>query len=51
MDGAWPLTALCSGRLALVPFWFMMQLAMLARFPPSWPIDALLLNKGWKERM
>ncbi len=32
-------------------FWFMMQIAMLAGFLTSWPINAWLLTKGWKERM
>lgn len=32
------------------PFWFMMQIAMLAGFLASWPIDAWLLRAGWRER-
>ena len=32
-------------------FWFMMQIAMLVGFLASWPVNAWLLKKGWKERM
>ena len=32
-------------------FWFMMQIAMLAGFLTSWPVNAWLIRKGWKERM
>jgi hypothetical protein len=32
-------------------FWFMMQIAMFAGFLFSWPVNALLLKAGWKEKM
>ncbi len=32
-------------------FWFMMQIAMLAGFLTSWPVNAWLIGKGLKERM
>ena len=32
-------------------FWFMMQIAMLAGFATSYPVNAWLVTKGWKERM
>jgi hypothetical protein len=38
-------------RVATPEFWFAMQLAMLAGFLTSYPINGLLLRKGWKEAM
>ena len=32
-------------------FWFMMQIAMLAGFCTSYPVNWWLLHKGWKETM
>jgi hypothetical protein len=32
-------------------FWFMMQVAMLAGFATSYPVNAWLIRRGWKERM
>ena len=32
-------------------FWFMMQIAMLVGYFTSYPANAWLLRKGWKERM
>ncbi len=32
-------------------FWFAMQLAMLAGFATAYPINWLLISKGWKEKM
>lgn len=32
-------------------FWFMMQIAMGAGFLTSWPVNALLVSVGWKEKM
>ncbi len=32
-------------------FWFMMQIAMMAGFLVAWPVNALLIKAGWKERM
>lgn len=32
-------------------FWFMMQFAMLCGFLTSWPVNAWLIRRGWKERM
>ncbi|HEY2817011.1 MAG TPA: DUF4396 domain-containing protein [Casimicrobiaceae bacterium] len=32
-------------------FWFMMQIAMIVGFVVSWPVNALLIKNGWKERM
>jgi hypothetical protein len=32
-------------------FWFMMQIAMLAGFATSYPVNWLLLRKGIKEKM
>lgn len=34
-----------------VEFWFVMQLAMLAGFATSYPVNWWLLNKGFKEKM
>ncbi len=31
--------------------WFMMQVGMVIGFLTSWPVNAWLLRKGWKERM
>ena len=42
------------GRMARVPsveFWFAMQLAMLAGFATSYPVNWWLLRQGWKEAM
>jgi hypothetical protein len=32
-------------------FWFMMQIAMAAGFFTSWPVNAWLVRRGWKEKM
>ncbi|MEO8038929.1 MAG: DUF4396 domain-containing protein [Betaproteobacteria bacterium] len=32
-------------------FWFMMQIAMVAGFAVAWPVNAVLIRAGWKERM
>ena len=32
-------------------FWFLMQLAMLAGFATSYPVNGLLIRIGWKEEM
>lgn len=32
-------------------FWFMMQIGMIVGFFTSWPANALLLRRGWKEKM
>ena len=32
-------------------FWFGMQLAMLAGFCTSYPVNWLLIRIGWKEKM
>lgn len=32
-------------------FWFTMQIAMIAGFATSYPVNILLLRLGWKERM
>jgi Domain of unknown function (DUF4396) len=33
------------------PFWFMMQIAMIAGFFTALPANAWLIQKGWKEKM
>lgn len=38
-------------RPSMPEFWFMMQLAMLCGFVTSWPVNAWLIRRGWKEAM
>ena len=38
-------------EVASVEFWFMMQLAMLAGFVTSYPVNWWLISEGIKERM
>lgn len=47
------LPALFGGRAGVLTpeFWFMMQLAMIAGFATSYPVNALLIHRGVKERM
>lgn len=33
------------------PFWFMMQVGMIIGFFTSYPVNVLLLKRGWKEKM
>ncbi|MGI8437229.1 MAG: DUF4396 domain-containing protein [Chthoniobacterales bacterium] len=59
----WLVTALYAGPLAVTVlsgheigktnpvFWFMMQVAMLAGFPASYPMNSWLLRAGLKEAM
>ena len=42
-------TVRCTHRVP--EFWFAMQLAMLAGFVTSYPVNWLLIRIGWKERM
>jgi Domain of unknown function (DUF4396) len=35
----------------MVEFWFMMQIAMIAGFVTSYPVNWWLLERGIKERM
>jgi uncharacterized protein DUF4396 len=37
--------------VASLEFWFAMQLAMLAGFATSYPVNWWLIKIGWKERM
>ena len=32
-------------------YWFMMQIGMIIGFFTAWPVNAWLLQRGWKERM
>ncbi len=38
-------------KVATPEFWFAMQIAMLAGFVTSYPVNWLLIRAGWKERM